>query len=179
MAGAWAWELLVEAMSWRMRTSTMVSGGARRPVDSTNPVRRIEAWWRRQPPCSGVARAAGVGGLAHGAARTKQDICIGGADINAGDAPACCFSFTMAGANVTRGVITGGDGADAGGGAEVISVAAIVGGGEAVGEAAGGERVAAAGIADWAVAGGEEGSDAAAVPRDGDVWIGGVGSEES
>ena len=45
---------------------------------------------------------------------------------------------------------------------EVVGVAAIVGGGEAVGvgDAAGGEDVMAAGIADWVVAGGEEGGDA-------------------
>jgi hypothetical protein len=97
----------------------------------------------------------------------------------------------MAGANVTGGVITGRDAADSGGGdvvsgataiggggGEVVGVATIVGGGEAVGigDAASGEDVMAAGIADWVVAGGEEGGDAV-VPRDGDNWIGGAGDE--
>jgi len=104
--------------------------------------------------------------------RTKQDARIGGADINAGHAITWCFSFTMAGANVTGGVITGRDAADGGGGGDVVSgataigggggevvgVATIVGGGEAVGigDAASGEDVMAAGIADWVVAGGKK-----------------------
>ena len=112
----------------------------------------------------GVARAPSVAGLADEVAKTKQDacICIGCVESNAAHAIAWCFSFTMAGTKVTRGIIIGGDGADGGGGGDVVSaataigggggevvgVAAIVSGGEAVGDAAGVEDVAAAGIAD-------------------------------
>jgi len=81
---------------------------------------------QRQGPaqrCEGPSAA----GLAAEVARTRQDTRIGGADINAGHAIAWCLSFTMAGANVTGGVIAGGDGADGGGGGEVVGVAAIVG----------------------------------------------------
>ena len=136
----------------------------------------------------GVARAPSVAGIADEAVRTKQDacICIGCVDINVAHAIAWCFSFTMAGTKVTGGVITGGDGADGGGGGDVVSGATaieggsgeVVGGGEAVGigDAASGEDVMAAGIADWVVAGGEEGGDAV-VPKDGDDWIGGDGDE--
>jgi hypothetical protein len=58
----------------------------------------------------------------------------------------------MASANVTGVVITGGDGADGGGDGEVVGVAAIVGGGEAVGIGnAAGEEDVDAGVADWAL----------------------------
>jgi hypothetical protein len=98
----------------------------------------------------------------------------------------------MVSANVTGGVITGRDAADGGGGGDVVSgataigggggevvgVAAIAGGGEAVGigDASSGVDVMAAGIADWVVAGGEEGGDAV-VPKEGDDWIEGAGDE--
>jgi len=93
-------------------------------------------------------------------------------ESNAAHAIAWCFSFTMAGTKVTRGIIIGGDGADGGGGGDVVSgataigggggevvgVATIVGGGEAVGigDAASGEDVMAAGIADWVGGAGDE-----------------------
>ena len=80
----------------------------------------------------GVARAPSVVGLANEAARTKQDACIGGDGADGGG-----------GGDVVSGATAIG-----GGGGEVVGVAVIVGGGEAVGDAAGGEDVAAAGIAD-------------------------------
>jgi hypothetical protein len=79
----------------------VVSGGVWRPADSANSVRRLEAWQRGWPHCWWCCEGCRCGGLADEAARTKQDARIGGVDINAGDATACCFSFTMAGTNVT------------------------------------------------------------------------------